>query len=51
VLQVTGDLNKPESMRAALAGASAVFLYPATRAASTRRPARRPCGPPTGRAF
>ena len=28
VLQVTGDLNKPESMRAALAGASAMFLYP-----------------------
>ena len=28
VQQVTGDLNKPESMRAALAGADAVFLYP-----------------------
>jgi len=28
VPQVTGDLNQPESMRAALAGASAMFLYP-----------------------
>ncbi len=28
VEQVTGDLNKPESMRAALAGADAMFLYP-----------------------
>ena len=28
VQQVAGDLNKPESMRAALAGADAVFLYP-----------------------
>ncbi len=28
VPQVTGDLNKPESLRAALAGASAMFLYP-----------------------
>ena len=28
VSQVTGDLNKPESMRGALAGASAMFLYP-----------------------
>jgi uncharacterized protein YbjT (DUF2867 family) len=26
--QVTGDLNKPESMRAALAGVHAMFLYP-----------------------
>jgi uncharacterized protein YbjT (DUF2867 family) len=28
VQQVAGDLNKPESMRPALAGAEAVFLYP-----------------------
>ena len=28
VAQVAGDLNKPESMRPALAGAEAVFLYP-----------------------
>lgn len=28
VEQVTGDLNKPEGMRPALAGTSAVFLYP-----------------------
>ena len=28
VQQVAGDLNKPESMRPALAGADAVFLYP-----------------------
>jgi uncharacterized protein YbjT (DUF2867 family) len=28
VQQVPGDLNKPESMRAALSGATAVFLYP-----------------------
>ena len=26
--QVTGDLNKPESMRAALTGVRAMFLYP-----------------------
>jgi len=28
VQQVAGDLNKPESMRAALSGATAMFLYP-----------------------
>jgi uncharacterized protein YbjT (DUF2867 family) len=28
VQQAAGDLNKPESMRAALSGATAVFLYP-----------------------
>src|SRR2546423_12279140 len=28
VQQVPGDLNKPESMRAALSGATAMFLYP-----------------------
>src|SRR6266496_449083 len=28
VQQVAGDLNKPESMSAALAGATAMFLYP-----------------------
>lgn len=28
VRQMTGDLNNPESMRAALAGTDAVFLYP-----------------------
>jgi uncharacterized protein YbjT (DUF2867 family) len=28
VQQVTGDLNKPESMRAALAGVRGMFLYP-----------------------
>src|SRR6266571_243253 len=28
VEQVTGDLDRPESMRAALAGAEAMFLYP-----------------------
>jgi len=28
VPQVPGDLNKPESMRAALSGATAMFLYP-----------------------
>src|SRR6478672_2983648 len=28
VLQAVGDLNKPESMRAALSGATAMFLYP-----------------------
>jgi uncharacterized protein YbjT (DUF2867 family) len=28
VQQAAGDLNKPESMAAALAGATAMFLYP-----------------------
>jgi len=28
VQQAAGDLNKPESMAAALAGATALFLYP-----------------------
>ena len=28
VQQAVGDLNKPESMRAVLSGATAMFLYP-----------------------
>lgn len=43
VQQAAGDLNKPESMAAALAGATAMFLYRDTRTWPARwpRPGRR----------
>lgn len=38
VQQAVGDLNKPESMRAALSRATAMFLYPGIRTWPVRWP-------------
>ena len=49
VQQAVGDLNKPESMRAALSGATAMFLYPGYQdMAGTLAAARRRGRPPGG---